>query len=371
MEIKVVEEKMTEVLASPDNEDLVREYIDMFVSLLEEIKITTDTTNIAVKSVNLDHGVNFIDTFTGLEKKAAQDAWKTIRNNEGLKKKKDLNWLRLMSAFALSALCGDPNTSACLGNIFQVLIYLVKEPKQEGFRPEVLTIIREEFVMMITNDMKLPDWKSIKLSPENTIVLCEIVKRCLDETNDPVHKDKIPAADIVSKWIGSLMDSAIEAKELRDKEKNKPVKKSDELLGLAEFFRKMEDELDRRIIENTNLALEKKELQNEIFDLEGQKRTLNLKIGELEKKIENLESEIKKVNQEVDERKKLNDAQVQYREESQVSLLQDIARSLKAEYGDYAETKDSPMDEMLGEIYREKLKQIFKILEQKGIKVDQ
>lgn len=28
------------------------------------------------------------------------------------------------------------------------------------------------------------------------------------------------------------------------------------------------------------------------------------------------------------------------------------------------------MSEMLGEIYREKLKQIFKILEQKGIKVE-
>ena len=85
--------------------------------------------------------------------------------------------------------------------------------------------------------------------------------------------------------------------------------------------------------------------------------------------IEELKTKVSQANQEVDERKKLNDAQVQYREDTQAALLQDIARALKPEYGDYAETINVPMNEMLGEIYREKLKQIFKILEQKGIKV--
>ena len=56
-------------------------------------------------------------------------------------------------------------------------------------------------------------------------------------------------------------------------------------------------------------------------------------------------------NQEIDERIRLNDAQVQYREDSRTSVLQDIARALIAEFGDYAESKDAPMSEMLGVIY--------------------
>ena len=90
----------------------------------------------------------------------------------------------------------------------------------------------------------------------------------------------------------------------------------------------------------------------------------------LEKKVSELNSDIQKANQAVHERKVLNDAQIQYREDSKAALLNDVARSLRAEYGDFAETQNVPMNETLGEIYREKLKQIFKILDQKGIKME-
>lgn len=115
--------------------------------------------------------------------------------------------------------------------------------------------------------------------------------------------------------------------------------------------------------------MEKKSLQEEIDKLEIDRREKENAIKVLQNEVEGLKSKVSQANQEIDERKRLNDAQVQYREDSRTSL-QDIARALKAEYGDYAETKDAPMSEMLGEIYREKLKQIFKILEQKGIKVE-
>ena len=93
-------------------------------------------------------------------------------------------------------------------------------------------------------------------------------------------------------------------------------------------------------------------------------------ISDLNSRISNMQSTIEQSSQEIEERKKLNDVQVQYREDSKVALLNDIARALRPEYGDFKDSVNAPMNELLGEIYREKLKNIFKILEQKGIRVN-
>ena len=45
----------------------------------------------------------------------------------------------------------------------------------------------------------------------------------------------------------------------------------------------------------------------------------------------------------------------------------DIARDLWACFDDFMDSIDDPMDEELGEIYREKLKGIFKALEKRGV----
>ena len=54
----------------------------------------------------------------------------------------------------------------------------------------------------------------------------------------------------------------------------------------------------------------------------------------------------------------------------ETALLRDIGNDLKAEYRDFMDSEKDEMDVTLGEIYREKIKNIFKILEKKGVKVD-
>ncbi len=370
MELKAVEEKLVQALAKPEEEKLVQEYISDFVAFLDEQKITTDTANLAIKGVDLDQGVNFLDAFASLEKKAVQEAWKTVRNCEEYKKNADRKALKLICAFAASALGGDPNTAFILGSILTAQVTLFKEPKQDEIRPDIYKVIREYVLEMIPKDVKLPEYKDIRMTPENALQFYEATRKSLVELEDPERSEKIPASNAIGKWLANLKTQAEEAKELKDREKNKPPKKSEELRKLVDHFKSLEEELDRSVFESAKLASDKKKLQEEIYELEDQKRELERKISEMEKEISDLNSKVSKANQEVDERKKLNDAQVQYREDAQASMLQDIARALKAEYGDYEETKDQPMDEMLGEIYREKLKQIFRILEQKGIKVD-
>ena len=72
---------------------------------------------------------------------------------------------------------------------------------------------------------------------------------------------------------------------------------------------------------------------------------------------------------ELEQYKNLVQAQKQYREDSHTSFCEDVAKALRPEYEDFLESKDLPMNDMLGEIYREKLIKIMKILHQKGINI--
>ena len=73
----------------------------------------------------------------------------------------------------------------------------------------------------------------------------------------------------------------------------------------------------------------------------------------------------------IEEYQKLVQAQKQYREDSIASLKSDIGRSLHAEFEDFYETINTPMNEMLGEIYREKIAKIAKILADYDIEVQE
>lgn len=369
MDVKSVRKKLLQAIEAPENDAKYQAFINEYTVLLDEVKINTDTANIAIEAVKLDQGVNFLDTFVALDKKQVQDAWKTTRNCEGFKNNVDYGAFRLMCSFTASALGGDVNTASILGNILTAVVNSIKLPKQEETDAIAYEIIREFLLEMLPKDLKLPEWKSVKMTPENALSFCTIIEQTLELKSVQEAGYSIPAAFTVKKWITNGKQYAEEAKILKEKEKNKPPKKSAELLVLVEHFKTLEEKLDKSVHEATKLTLQVNSLQEELYKSEAAGRDKDKKIKELQAEIEELKSKVSQANQEVDERKKLNDAQVQYREDSQASLLQDIARALKPEYGDYAETKDAPMSEMLGEIYREKLKQIFKILEQKGIKV--
>lgn len=369
MDVKSVREKLLKVIESPEDDSKYQAFINDYTLLLDEVKINSDTANIAIEAATLDQGVNFLDAFAALDKKQVQDAWKTIRNCEEFKNNADYGAFKLMCSFAASALGGDINTATILGNILTAVVNTIKLPNQEEIDAVAYEIVREFLLEMLSKDVKLPEWKSVKMTPENTLLFCAIMEKTMELKSVQEVGNGTQVTFNVKKWISTGKQYAEEIKVLKEKEKNKPPKKSAELLALVEHFKTLEEELDKSIHEATKLTLQVRSLQDELNKSESLGREKDNKIRKLEVEIEELKTKVSQVNQEVDERKKLNDAQVQYREDSQASLLQDIARALKPEYGDYAETKDAPMNEMLGEIYREKLKQIFKILEQKGIKV--
>ena len=369
MDVKTIREKLAAVLKEQENDTKYRVFIDDYTMLLDEVKVNTDTANLAIEAVKLDQGTNFLDIFAELDKKQIKDAWKIILNCGEFKKNTDDGTFELMCSFAASALAGDANTYSILGNILTAMVNSAKLPEQEKIDTAAYEIVRELLLEALPKNTKFPEWETVKMASNHMESFCTIMEHTLALKSVQEAGNGIPAAFNMNMWIAKGKQYVEETRILKEKKKNKPPKRSMELRKLAEHFEKVEEELDKAICETARLTSQIDFLQERLNESE---RTVSEKDKEIkvqQTEIEGLKTRVSQANQEVDERKKLNDAQVQYREDTQAALLQDIARALKPEYGDYAETINVPMNEMLGKIYREKLKQIFKILEQKGIKV--
>lgn len=369
MDVKSVRDKLLTVIKEPENNTKYQAFINDYTILLDEVKINTDTANLAIESVKLDQGVNFLDTFAELEKKQVKDAWKIILNCGEFKKNTDYGAFRMMCSFAASALGGDVNAASIIGNILTAMVRSSKISEQKEVNAIAYEIVRELLLEALPKNTKFPEWKTVKMTLDNIMDFCIIMDQTLELKSVQEAGTNIPAAFNMKVWISKGKQFVEETRILKETEKNKPPKRSVELLELANHFKCVEEELDKSVLEVAKLTSQIDSLQERLNKSEDAVREKDKIIKGQQTEIEALKTIVNQASQEVDERKKLNDAQIQYREDTQVSLLQDIARALKPEYGDYAETISVPMNEMLGEIYREKLKHIFKILEQKGIKV--
>ena len=100
MDIKVVNDKLIQVIKAPEDDAKYQAFIGVYTMLLDSVKVNADTVSIAIESVDIDQGVNFLDTFAALNKKDAQAAWKTLRNSEKFKTNEAYKSLRLMCSFA-------------------------------------------------------------------------------------------------------------------------------------------------------------------------------------------------------------------------------------------------------------------------------
>lgn len=71
---------------------------------------------------------------------------------------------------------------------------------------------------------------------------------------------------------------------------------------------------------------------------------------------------------EVETRKKINDTADVFNDKNKEAIRREVASDLKAEYLDFMDSVGDLMDDVLGEIYREKIKNIFRILEKKRLR---
>ena len=370
MDIKLIEEELMKAKQTND-ESYIQKYIDDLVAFISEKGITKETLTLVIDGFDLDHGVNALDAFNAMEQKVANETWeKVICKVTAASEIDGENCLKLLCEFAASSMGGESNTEKLLGIILNTIIRFVKTRKLDN--KKIAEILLHYLLEEVPASPVLPEWDSIiKMSSENKMKICEMINEAFMYHKEMNMTTLIPAHHPIKIWIAKGREYAEMDIELKEKNKNKLPRMSDEISKLAEHYRMLEDEYEKSLHELAMNALEIRKLKEEIQQVNSDYREATRIIADKDKEIKALNTKVSNAKQEVNERKMLNDAQEQYREDAMESMKQDIAKALKAEYGDYKESKDVAMSEMLGEIYREKLKQIFRILEQKGIRVEE
>ena len=364
---KKVEElsfSLTESSYSNNNQD---DFIKEYEVLLKEKGINTQTANIAIRCVDIDTRHTIVSVFNSLEQKKAKDALNVIRGCEEFKKNYDYKALKLMCIFAATSLRGGINTKNLFGKIVLALVSCFRYDNENDSNGDIYSILYEYFLKDISTGAVFPDWNTTVVSPDCILSFCGAINTVFAKYD---NETQISAGHKMKKWINDGENVGLYKKELKEREKEKPEKKSEDLFKLAEFYKSQEGLLDRLYSELATFSVEKKRLMDKVFELEEKDKISQNKIENLNAEIKRLNSTIKDNNKEIEQKKNINDEQVQYSEDSMNSLLGDLARSLKFEYDDYAETINVPMNEMLGEIYRDKVGKIFNILKQNGIDME-
>jgi len=132
----------------------------------------------------------------------------------------------------------------------------------------------------------------------------------------------------------------------------------------------LKKQLRDSVYREEKLAQDIEKLNEQITALMHQKADLEHQIKELNGNVEQQQKILAEAGKEIEERKAINDAFDALKKNDEVAIFKDIANDLKAEYRDFKDSEADDMDIQLGEIYREKLLNIFRILEKKGIKVE-
>lgn len=345
-----------------ENPEVVSKYVEEIRRYAKVNKTTDELVEAVICAIDVDCGSNYLDYLEGLSKGELQKAWKTIKENKLVKKEKKPNAVKLLFGILYLSIIRSGSFDSILDKVI-VAINTALGNEERGMATVCYgPIFKDYFVKKISGNFVFPKWKNIKNTPEAILNFTSNMLRGIEGgTYECQH---------VKKWLKEGKIYAEEEIEKKQVEAKIPASQIENLQGIVEHYMNVEQLLRESISRVAFLEGKIENLNDEISEMSLHEHELERKIKALQGDISERDKNLDIAGKELEERKKLNQAQVQYREDAQVALLQEIARELKAEYADFLETKNASMNEMLGEIYREKLKNIAKILEKKGIKVE-
>lgn len=362
MEIKDLEIVLNEALKSPEDDKLRTSYGDAITDYLKEHKSSDEILSVVIRGIDLDRAANYFDYLESASKNDLQSVWKQIRQNKEIKGAGD-GAIKLLAGMLSMAFLKAGNMDSQCGNIITLLVSLVDDSKGalsvKTYGPVLTDYLLDEL------DPKIPllKWDSIKASDEVKKQFSEILLTITDGENAERYK-------AVRQWASRGIRFADEQIKKKSIEAKIPKSRVADLMELAEHFRSVENQVREGVYEVARLEDEITDLHKQIEILHGEKCELEGTIKTLHSEIEAKQQLLDKAEHEVGERTAINEAFSALKKNDETALLQDIANELKADYQDLVETESDPMDIELGEIYREKLKNVFKILSKKGITVE-
>ena len=200
--------------------------------------------------------------------------------------------------------------------------------------------------------------------PQNLIKFSDALISIIDARDD---KNNLLG---IRRWLNEGIKYAKALAEKKEKQAKVQKSKIEEFRELVAYYEDLENkhnELLVKITEKDNLI---NDLKQKAQEHNEKQLELNRQIEELRRSIVAKENENSRLAEDLKRLKIQVEEQGQYNEKFISAKLNDIANSLKVEADDYKATQNEEMSLFLGEIYRDKVGNIFKILDQGGVRVN-
>ena len=362
MDINQIQQTVEDSLKNKEDMDS-RAKVDSAISgYLKVNKCTDEIVPVVIKAVAIDRGSNLFDYLSDLKEKDLQDSLKVFRNNKMIKDG-SINGLRILVGMFYLSIINEGNISLITGEIIDAIVSAICSTKPPISEKQYVPVFDDYFINEFDGGTKFPDWKDLNTKDENILKFCDILSNVVGDRKTPITIS-------LKNWIKTGSKYAIDSIENKKLEAQIPQSRISELLSITDHYKKVESNYREKVYEINNLQKQIDALEKKIAGLNKDKADLELKIKELHGNVADQQQDLDRAAKEIDERKALNDAFDAMKKNDESALLKDIGNGLKAEYSDFKASENDEMDITLGEIYREKIRHIIKILEDKGVKVD-
>ena len=357
-----IEEALQEALSDQDNAEKKIKLQASIADFLKRNKVTKELLSYIFKGFDIDdNGSAFMEYLQETDDKKRAAVCKLIEGHPEVKNASAgaVKCLaELMRAYVSKELVLDTSGDSILNALNQA----IKKAGEENEK-NCDAIMRQYFIDGFFQGFKYPKWTEISNSPEAIQLFADYILGLLgsDQLKPSIHELK--------RWLNEGKKEAGRLQDVNAIENQIPKSRIEDLRGILSDYEALEEKFRDSVYANAELKKKLKNAEDNFKELELEKSELTSKISSLNDEIGAMKEKLTNAGKELGERKKLNEVQTQYREEAKESMLQDIGRSLRAEFDDFVATENDEMSIPLGEIYREKLHNILKTLEKKGIKV--
>lgn len=365
MELKELEVTLTDALQNSENDESKVKYADAITAYLKEHKSSNEIITIVVRGMDIDRAANYFDHLERLSKNDLQSVWKQIKDNKEIMSNSNYNGLKFISGMLGLSFMKVGNIESYTGNLAAKIVSIVCNEKHaiafSSYKPIVLDYFVDEIDKMQLQNY--PKWETLKKSGG----ICKQFAELLLNITDDEKGDKY---NTIRKWasIGiSFSEKLIEKERIEAKI---PKSKISDLYEIAEHYKGVEKQVREDEYEIARLEGIITGLQEEINKLSLENKNLKNDISNLQENIEDQKKDMEKAEKEIDKRKEINDTFSALKKKDEEGLLNDIAEDLKLTYKQVKGSEKTEMSVELGEIYREMIKKIFKILDKKGIRME-
>ncbi len=363
MEIKTVERALINALNDKTKDELKGHYENCVYQYLKDNKPSGEIISLVVRGMDIDQGTNFYDCLESMQEKELQELYKTIKGNTEVEKNVSGNGLKFVSGMLVLPITHVGKTMSIFGSLLVLMNTLVYSDKHPIGESACNSIIREFFFDGIIMETVFPKWETIRVRPEAVKAFAETIYRAADIPEDNLFMN-------IKSWANLGIQFANEKIKKNKIEAKIPESRCTELQALAEHYKIIENQIRNDEYEIARLHDQIESLKAESAILQKEKMELKDQIKHLESDLAVSKADLEKVKQEAAERENINTAFDALKKNDEQALLKDIANELKDLYMDFKDSEKDQMDEILGDIYREKIKSIFTILDKKGIRVE-